>query len=539
MGGIRDDLLRRGALPSAHGEAVVCVETHISWVFLTDTEAWKVKKPVDLGFLDFTTLALRKRACEEEVRLNRRLSEGVYLGVSPVVLGVDGRHRVGGEGEIVDWAVRMRRLRDAWRADLRLAGATLPPEAVDSIAARLAVFHAQAAHGANITSFGRPSVIEESIVENFAQTRGVVGEYLSQDQASSLERWQTDFLDRRSSLFEERMHNARIRDCHGDLRLEHVYIDESGGLTILDGIEFNERFRFIDVCADLAFLSMDLAWHGRVDLAERLLSTYAREADDYDIFSVIDFYESYRAFVRAKISTFLFADSALPWEVRARAAEEARRYFLLALAASQRALVAPALVAVGGVIASGKSTVAECIASELGAPVVDTDRARKHMLGIEPTRHRNDAAWGGAYDLAFTERVYREVLRRAEVVLASGRPVVIDASFRSRAARQQARALAARTGVPFKLVECRAPASRCRARLEERAKGDSVSDGRLAIFDPFVARFEPMDELDASEHLVIDTSLPQEETLSSLRRALELWPRGLVTGMNGAPGLDL
>jgi aminoglycoside phosphotransferase family enzyme/predicted kinase len=528
VGRIQEDLLCDGALPSAQGEPTVCVETHISWVFLTSTEAWKVKKPVDLGFLNFRTLEARKRACEAEILLNRRLTQDVYLEVVPVRLGENGRHGIRGEGETVDWAVRMRRLPDAWRADIRLARGELSTEAVDAIAARLASFHAEAAHDAKISSFGRPSAIAESIRENFAQTRTTIHDYLSTDEASSLERWQTTFLVGHTPLFEQRMQGERIRDGQGDLRLEHVYIDASGKLTILDCIEFNERFRFIDVCADLAFLSMDLAWHGRVDLAERLLSRYAREADDYDLFSVVDFYESYRACVRAKISTFVTEDATLPRDVRTRAAEDARRYFLLALSASQRGVMDPALVAVGGVIASGKSTVAECIARELGAPIVDADRARKHMVGVEPTVRLNEAPWTGAYDRSLTERVYREVLRRAEVVLASGRPVVIDASFRSRAMRHEARALAARMQVPFKLVECRAPEATCRARLEERAKGDSVSDGRLAIFDEFVARFEAVVELEPREHLVLETSLPREETLSSLRQALALWPRGLV-----------
>lgn len=528
MGGIRDDLIRPGVLSPPNGPPVVCVETHISWVFLSDTEAWKVKKPVDLGFLDFRSIAARKRACEAEVVLNRRLARDVYLGVAPILRGPDGRHRVEGAGEIVDWAVRMRRLPDSSRADCRLARGALSPEDVDAIAARLARFHADAAHDARIATFGHPLAIAESILENFAQTRAAVKEHLPDEQSSELQRWQTDFLGRHRALFEDRIRNGRIREGHGDLRLEHVYIDEPGELTILDCIEFNERFRFIDVCADVAFLSMDLAWHGRVDLAERFLGVYAREADDYDLFSVIDFYESYRAYVRAKISTFVQADSTLPWDVRARAAEDARRYFLLALSADRRAVLAPALVAVGGVIATGKSTVAAWVASELGAPVVDADRTRKHMLGVEPTRHVNDAAWAGAYDPAFTERVYREVLRRAEVVLTSGRPVVADASFRSASMRRDARALAAKVGVPFKLLECRAPLSTCRARLEQRATGESVSDGRIAVFDQFVARFEPIVELPAAEHVVLDTSLPREVTLAAVRQSLELWPRGLV-----------
>jgi predicted kinase len=322
------------------------------------------------------------------------------------------------------------------------------------------------------------------------------------------------------------MRTGRICEGHGDLRLEHVYLDPAGRITVLDCIEFNERFRFIDTCADVAFLAMDLAWHGRVDLAERFLATYAREADDYDLYSLVDFYESYRAHVRAKIATLLAKSADLPWDIRRRSAEEARRYFLLAVASGRRALPPPALVAVGGVIASGKSTVAAWIAGEIGGVVVDADRTRKHMLGVEPTEHVNDAAWAGAYDPAVTARVYREMLRRAEVVLSSGRPVVIDASFRSRSMRDDARSLAARIGVPWKLVECRANAAVCRERLDERARGVSVSDGRVEVWSSFVEKFEAMEgEVD---HIVVDTSLPFESTRAVLGEALASWPRGLV-----------
>jgi aminoglycoside phosphotransferase family enzyme/predicted kinase len=528
MGTLCEDFLRQGTL-SSRDEPVTLVETHISWVFLTATEAWKVKKPVDMGFLDFRALAERKRACDAEVLLNRRLAKSVYLGVVPVVLGADGRHGIDGrQGEIVDWAVRMRRLPDAWRASDRLARGELSPELVDTIAKRLAQFHAEATHDATVSKRGHPADIRESIVENFAQTRHVVGDYLSQDEAAHLEGWQMRFLADHETLFLERVRRGRIREGHGDLRLEHVYVDESEELTVLDCIEFNERFRFLDVCADISFLSMDLAWRGRVELAERLLATYAREADDYDLFSIVDFYESYRAYVRAKIATLIQANTELPWDARARAASDARRYFLFALAASRRPVVTPTLVAVGGIIASGKSTVAGVIASELGAPVVDADRTRKHMLGVEPTRHVNDAAWTGAYDPVVTARVYEEVLRRAEVVLASGRSVVVDASLRSRAMREDVSALAARMHVPVQFVECQAPAPTCRARLVERARRETVSDGRLDVFDAFVARYEPMLELDASRHLVVDTSLPEASMLSTLRRAVVCWPRGLA-----------
>jgi predicted kinase len=282
------------------------------------------------------------------------------------------------------------------------------------------------------------------------------------------------------------------------------------------------------VCSDLAFLSMDLAWQGHADLAERLLASYARQANDYDLYALVDFYESYRAYVRGKIAAFGAADVGAPEHTRARHARAARRSLLLALAAHRRSLLSPAVVAVGGLIASGKSTIADRIGEELSAPVISADATRKHMVGAAATQPIHEPAFRGAYDPAFTERVYAEVLRRARVVLASGRPVVLDASFRTGAMRAQARQLAAEVAAPFQLVECSAPREVCRERLRRRAAERSVSDGRLEIFDDFCARFEPVRELPPRELLVLDTTRPVEESLAEVRARLAVWPSGLV-----------
>ncbi len=523
-GNVRQDLLRPEAYgPELEAREVSLVETHISWVFLLEHDVFKVKKPVDYGFLDFRTLAQRRRACEDEVRLNARLSPGVYLGVVPVRVGPDGRAYVGGTGPIiVDWAVHMRRLRDEDRADERLARGALSAAAVDAVARRIAQFHAGVGADPSRAHFGAPDTIAANLEENFAQTRECIDRYLPSSDAEELVRWQRAFLRGHQALFEERVRCGRVRDGHGDLRLEHVYLNDEG-ITILDCIEFNDRFRFADVCSDIAFLSMDLASHERVDLAERLLATYARESNDFDLYALVDFYESYRAFVRGKISVFAAEDpNASSW-ARARAAAEARRFFLLALSADRRPLLTPTVVAVGGVIASGKSTIAEHIAAEMNAPIIDADRTRKFMLGISPEQPVHDAAWTGAYDPAITERVYEEVLRRANVVIDSGRPVVIDASFRSTAMRDAARHLAMMHDVPFRFVECRAPADVCRARLSRRHGG--VSDGRAAIFDDFRARFEAVCELPPTEHVVLDTTRSIEESLAALRREIGTWSK--------------
>ncbi len=502
---------------------VELLETHISWVLRGERDVIKLKKPVSLGFLDFRTLEAREAACRAEVDLNRRLAPDVYRGVLPVFRRLDGSCSLEPGGAVVDWAVWMRRLPDEASFEHIAAAGDLGVADVDRLAAHLARFHARCDRTREIDAFGRADVIARNVHENFEQTRGALERYLTQDEARELEAWQLAEVARLEPTFDLRVAHGRVRDGHGDLRLEHVY-REGDALTILDCIEFADRFRFGDVCSDLAFLSMDLAWHGRVDLAERLFASYAREADDHDLYAVADFYESYRAFVRGKIASFIASDPDASDAVRQRAGRDARRFFLLALSGPRRALVGPTLTAVGGLIASGKSTVAELVGERIGAPVIDADRTRKHMLGVDVQARVAEAAFQGAYDPGFTDRVYAEVLRRAAVVLASGRSVVVDASFRSRQNRARARALAERAGVPFLFVECAAPPDVLRARLERRAAtGDTVSDGREAIFDAFVASFERVVELPHAQHVVWNTAHPHPEV--EWAEHFPRWPR--------------
>ena len=518
MGILANDLL---------GPGTELRETHISWVFLGD-DVFKVKKPVALGFLDFSTSEKRRQACEAEVRLNRRLAPGVYRGVVPVTLDSQGRHRFGGEGDAVDWAVSMKRLPDSHRADVRLERGELTGDDIELVAARVARFHHECGPSPLAESYGTVDAIRFNVTENFQQTNATIPQYLGPDQVKELEAWQLRFLEERRSLFEERLRTGRIRDGHGDLRLEHVYLDEGGEVTILDCIEFNDRFRFADVCADVVFLAMDLAWHGRVDLAERFIARYAREAGDYDLYPLVDFYQSYRAFVRGKIASITAGDEAVSLRARERASAETRRYFLLALASERQALVPARVIAVGGVIASGKSTLANALGREMPAPVVDADRTRKHLAGVAPEHPLPEGPWAGVYSPEFTRKVYSELSRRASAVLASGRPVILDASFRARAHRAEARRLAREMGVPFIFLECRAPEALCRERLREREKTRTVSDGRIEVFDAFAQSWEPVDELDASEHVVLDTSESVAANLATLVRTIPFAAPGLT-----------
>ncbi len=366
------------------------------------------------------------------------------------------------------------------------------------------------------------------MTENFRQAHDAIRECVSASEAQEIERQQMGFLSGRGALLEQRVRSGRIRDGHGDLRLEHVYFEGSGPPTIIDCLEFDDRFRYADVCSDIAFLSMDLRRLGRADLAERFVAAYAGASGDYELYELLDFYEGYRAYVRGKVASLLAEDTGIELRAREAARRQARAFFLLALVEGRKSLLPPVLVAVGGVIASGKSTVSEQIAAFTSAPVVSADRTRKNLLGVDERTKVHDAPWTGAYSPEFSDKVYAEVFSRAGHVLASGRPVVVDASFGSRKRREAVRELARAAGVRFVFVECRASREECKRRLERRARTRTVSDGRLQIFDEFVARYEAVTELPESEHVVIDTTLAVEQNVRALSERIPGWPAGFV-----------
>jgi uncharacterized protein len=512
---IVEALLRADAYPPPTPGRVDLVVTHISWVFLTDHDVWKVKRPVDYAFLDYTTLERRQHFCHEEVRLNRRLAPDVYLGVVPIRRGPAGP-TLTGDGPIVDYAVHMRRLPDAASADALLRSGALTHDHLWLVATTLARFYAASPATAH---YGAVETIGANVTENFDQVRPFVGRFLSAATFDAVRDWQVGFLKRHADRFQARIDRDRVRDGHGDLRLEHVYFEGPTPL-VLDCIEFNERFRMGDVASDAGFLAMELDARARPDLAASFLGRFALESNDYDLYDVVGFYLSYRAWVRAKVAAFLAADPSTPGDKAARKAREASQLFTLAERYA-RAPAAPGppgpLVAVGGIIGTGKTVQAEALARALALPVVSSDRTRKWLAGVEPT----ERAPATAYEPDFSRRTFDEVFRRADVVLKSGRGVILDATFRGRDLRHRARELARQHGCRFLFVETTCDDATLRERLRRRAAGPSVSDATEPLLARMRAEFEPVTELLGAEHLAVRTTEPVATRVEAVRRALE------------------
>lgn len=503
------DLLRPESYPPPRPSAVVLCSTHISWVFLTDREAWKVKRPVNYGFVDYSTPERRRHFCEEEVRLNRRLAPEVYQSVEAVRRDARG-HSFSRGGEAVDWAVRMGRLPEEASAEALAHAGRLTHDHLERLAGTLARFYAAAppSEGSYLDAF------RQNVRENFEQTRPFAGTLLDLETFRSVRAWQEETLAASASAIAAR----RARDGHGDLRLEHVYFVEDEP-WVIDCIEFNPRFRQGDAASDVAFLAMELDLHGQGPLGEAFLGRFALEANDYDFYPLLDLYLSYRAWVRAKVACFVAAEPGTDGEKRRRKIEEARSLSRLALSYA-RAERKPRLVAVGGMIGSGKSSLARELSRRLGFAVVSSDLTRKHLAGLSP----RDPAPEEIYSAEWTARAYAEMRRRAGEALRSGRGAILDATFVKPEGRLAARDLARRHGAPFLFVEARADEATLRERLRRRAAEPSVSDAREELLDRWGNRFEPARELGERESLVVDSARPLERSVEDILHRLRNFP---------------
>jgi aminoglycoside phosphotransferase family enzyme/predicted kinase len=513
--------------PAAYPHSVGMVEvrqTHVSAVFLAGPFAYKVKKPVDLGFLDFLTLDRRRHFAEEEVRLNRRLAPSVYLGVVPIGR-IEGRVAIEGPGEVVEWAVKMVRLPDEATLRARLRRGELDGSILRRFARRIADFHASAESGPHVSVYAGPLCVAVNAFENLIQAGEQLGTTISRAVADRLASATCQALTELRPLIEGRAARGVPRDTHGDLRLDHVYLlpdrPPPDDLVIIDCIEFDERYRCADPMADVAFLAMDLAAHGRRDLARAFVMAYVRASGDDEGPALLPFYTSYRAAVRAKVEGLKLAEPEVPQVERDEALRRARAHWLLALVELEPPSRRPCLVLVGGLPGSGKSTLARGLVEYSGFEVIRSDVVRKELAGLSEREPASAPFGAGLYTPEWNRRTYAECLSRAERRLFEGARVVVDASFRAEADRRAFLDAAVRWGVPGVFLQCEVSEETARARLTHRHS--DASDADASIRDLIADQWEPLGAEVQRQARTIANDGTAEEALALALDALRDW----------------
>jgi hypothetical protein len=481
------------------------LETHISWVLLTGEYAYKIKKPVNLEFLDFSSLELRRHYCEEELRLNRRLAPELYLDLAEI-RGTPGAPRVGGDGPVLEYAVRMREFPQASLASRALAGGAFGAAEIDALAALVARFHADAPHARAEERFGAPDAVLADALQNFEQMLPLARAAPDDRALRALRLWTQHEFEARSGVFAARRKQGFVRECHGDLHLGNIVLLE-GRPVPFDCIEFNDSLRWIDVMSEAAFLAMDLEDRGRRDLAWRFLNRYLEATGDYAGLAVLPFYLVYRALVRAKVHLMRSRQSGLRRPERARLTRAFEDYLRLAgrLAAPER----PALILAHGLSGCGKTTLTQPLVEALGAIRVRSDLERKRAHGVAPHASSGSGVGSGLYTAVINAATYRRLGELAQEALRAGFSVVIDAAFLKRAERDAFRAIAERLDAPFTILDFHAPLEVLRARITERlARADDASEADLAVLEHQLRAREPLTPAEMAAACAVDATMP-------------------------------
>ncbi|MBT5319223.1 MAG: AAA family ATPase, partial [Chloroflexi bacterium] len=459
-------------------QPIQVIETHISHLFLTGEYAYKVKKPVNLGFVDYSTLDLRRRFTELEFELNRQISPDVFLGIEPVVALPDGGFRVGGEGNPVEFALKMRQLSANRTFSNLLENDEIGPGEIRDVALLVARFHSAADAMDADSPLGGVEAMREVTADNLSVMGRFVGVTSDEDDLDDVSAYTSAFLDVNSDLLESRKAQGFVCDCHGDLHAGNLFLDHDG-IHVIDRIEFNDRFRFIDVASDLAFLAMDLNHAGRGDLADVLIDSYVDETGDTGLPALLPFYVMHRSCVRCKVTSLLLDDQGEISESRRQEIiREASSYGLLAAdtVASERP---QAVYLMSGLMGSGKSTMADELSRRWGLERFTSDVVRKTLVGIDPQRVSDEDRREELYATEMSDRTYAEMIRLGGDALERGCSVLLDAAFIKRHHRADALVLAKDQGVPLYIVEVRAPDPVALARLRQRYEsGESPSDGK-------------------------------------------------------------
>ena len=493
---------------------VKLVQTHISYIALASPYVYKIKKPVDLGFLDFTTLQKREYFCQREVQLNRRLCKDVYEGVVPISK-INGKLIIDDETNIVEYAVKMNQLDADGFFNKLLQEDKIKLQDLDRLVKFISHFYHGQKSSPEIAECGFIDNIKATIEENFIQTKNFVGSLIEEYAFRAIQEFNEQFFCRYTYLLNRRRTEGHILDCHGDLRLEHIHFSRDG-IRIFDCIEFNDRFRYIDVANEIAFLAMDLDFRGRRDLSDYFASKIAESLDDPDLLSLLDFYKCYRAYVRAKVHSLKSTEKEVPKKQKDKSRNYATRLYQLALEYAISGS-GPVVIVIMGRIGTGKSTVAEKLSSCLGWEVLDSDIIRKQLAGIPLTSRPDKNGREKLYSKEMTEKTYNTLLERSIEYAKQGKSSLIDATFGSLKRRSKLRDTLQSNNIRFCFVELTATDEAIKKRLLERGeRKNNISDARIEDYDKLNSSYGPPNALELTKHIIADNNQPLENTLFNI-----------------------
>lgn len=497
-----DDLMHPSVFPHP-ADNLACIETHISWVILAGDYAYKIKKPVNFGFLDFRTLAQRRAACEDELRINRRTAPQLYealvrIGDNPVALDDD-------QQPAAEYAVRMQRFPQSALLASVLERHDAPLQLMEALAHHIADFHAHAERAGTTSAWGTPDSVWQPAEENLRQLREHVGDTGVLADVDAVGQWMQAAFTRLQPVFAARQHNGQVRECHGDLHLGNIIVLDNQPL-LFDALEFNASLRWIDVMSDIAFLVMDLQAQGRTGESWHLLNAWLEHTGDYDGLQVLPWYLCYRAMVRAKVAALRLPQ--LPEDARAVALDECRRY--AALARRYTTLRDVGLLITHGISGSGKTTHSQPLADHFGLIRIRADVERKRLFGLAATAS-SQGITGGIYHDQANRQTQERLEQLARAVLTAGYPVLVDATFIRREPRDRMKAIADAMQVPWFVLGFTAAPDVMRARARRRSTlAQDASEADADVVNLQLAALEPLTPEEQAHTLIIATDTPPD-----------------------------